>query len=107
MCRHTALSGDDPRLTWSHQKCGSIGTSPEKEKWFLHQECDPAVPDVHLDGLRLPHREIAARTHVEKLRVSPSKCLRLATGALLYIGNRQIHDDLGVPFFADHVRDLA
>ena len=30
-----------------------------------------------------------------------SKCLRLATGALSYVSNRQIHEDLGVPLFAD------
>ena len=29
-----------------------------------------------------------------------SKCLRIATGAPWYTGNRHIHEDLGVPFFA-------
>ena len=32
------------------------------------------------------------------------KCLHLATGAPWYISNRQIHEDLGVPLFADHIR---
>jgi len=36
-----------------------------------------------------------------------SKCLRLATGALLYLSNRQIHEDLGFPLFADHIRALT
>ena len=36
-----------------------------------------------------------------------SKCLRLATGAPWYVSNRQIHDDLGVPLFADHIRALT
>ena len=36
-----------------------------------------------------------------------SKCLRLATGAPWYVSNRQIHEDLGVPLFADHIRALA
>ena len=31
-----------------------------------------------------------------------SKCLRLATGAPCYVSNRQIHEDLGFPLFADH-----
>jgi len=35
-----------------------------------------------------------------------SKCLRLATGVPWYISNRQIHEDLGVPLFADHIRTL-
>jgi hypothetical protein len=36
-----------------------------------------------------------------------SKCLRLATGAPWYVSNRQIHEDLVVPLFADHVRALS
>jgi len=49
----------------------------------------------------------AARSHVRRLQVLQSKCLRLATGASWYISNRQIHEDLGVPFFADHIRALT
>ena len=36
-----------------------------------------------------------------------SKCLRLATGAPWYVNNRQIHEDLGVPLFANHIRALT
>jgi hypothetical protein len=36
-----------------------------------------------------------------------SKCLPLATGAPWYVGNRQIHEDLNVPLFADHIRALT
>ena len=36
-----------------------------------------------------------------------SKCFRLATGAPWYVSNRQIHEDLGVPLFADHIRALT
>ena len=36
-----------------------------------------------------------------------SKCLRLAAGAPWYVGNREIHEDLGVPLFADHIRTLT
>ena len=49
----------------------------------------------------------AARTHVRRLQVLQSKCLRLATGAPWYISNRQIHEDLGVLLFADHIRALT
>jgi len=48
-----------------------------------------------------------ARTHVRRLHVLQSKCLRLATGASWYVSNRQIHEDLGVPLFADHIRALT
>lgn len=54
-----------------------------------------------------PIRRAAARSHFRKLRVPQSKYLRIATGAPWYIGNRQIHDDMGVPFFADHFRSLT
>jgi len=49
----------------------------------------------------------AARTHVRRLQVLQSKCLHLATGAPCYVSNRQIHEDLDVPFFADHIRALT
>ena len=48
-----------------------------------------------------------ARSHVRRLQVLQSKCLHLATGAPWYVSNRQIHEDLGVPLFADHIRALT
>jgi hypothetical protein len=39
--------------------------------------------------------------------VIQSKCLRAATGAPWYVSNRQVHEDLGVLFFADHIRALT
>jgi hypothetical protein len=39
--------------------------------------------------------------------VLQSKCLRLATGAPWYVSNRQIHEDLGDPRFADHISALT
>jgi hypothetical protein len=44
---------------------------------------------------------------IRKLQVLQSKCLRIATVAPWYISNRQIHEDLGVPFFADQIRVLT
>jgi len=35
------------------------------------------------------------------------KCLRLATSAPWYVSNRQIHEDLSVPLFADHITALT
>jgi len=49
----------------------------------------------------------AACSHVRRLQVLQSKCLRLATVAPWYVSNRQIHKDLGVPLFADHIRALT
>jgi len=48
-----------------------------------------------------------ARSHVRRLQVLQSKCLRLATGAPWYVINRQIHKDRGVPLFADQLRTLT
>jgi hypothetical protein len=49
----------------------------------------------------------AAHSHVQKLQVLQSKCLRIATNSPWYVGNKQIHDDLGVPYFADHIKQLT
>jgi hypothetical protein len=49
----------------------------------------------------------AAHSHIQKLQVLQSKCLRIATNSPWYIGIKQIHDDLGVPYFADHIRQLT
>jgi hypothetical protein len=46
----------------------------------------------------------ATYSHIMKLQVLQSKCLHTATCAPWYNGNRQIHDDLGVPYFSDHIR---
>jgi hypothetical protein len=58
---------------------------------------DYACPDWRSD----------ARTHIRRLQVLQSKCLRLAYGAPWYVSNRQIHEDLGVPLFADHIIALT
>jgi hypothetical protein len=49
----------------------------------------------------------AAHTHVRKLQVLQSKCLRIATDAPGYVSDRQLHDDLRFPFFADHIGALT
>jgi hypothetical protein len=47
------------------------------------------------------------RTHVRRLQLFQYKYLRLAAGAPWYVSNRQIHEDLDVPLFADHIRALT
>jgi len=49
----------------------------------------------------------AANTHVRRLQVLQSKCLRLATGDLWYVISRHKHEDLGVPLFTDHISALT
>jgi hypothetical protein len=46
----------------------------------------------------------ATHCHIWKLQFLQSKCLHIATGTPSYVVNRQIHEDLGVPFFTDHIR---
>jgi hypothetical protein len=48
-----------------------------------------------------------ARGYVRQLQVLHSKCPGIATGARWYISNRQIHQDLGVPFFEELIRILT
>jgi hypothetical protein len=54
-----------------------------------------------------PAWRTAAHSHVRRLQVLQSKCLWLATGAPWYVSNRQIHEDLSVLLFADHIRALT
>jgi hypothetical protein len=60
-----------------------------------------------LMGYACPIWRSVAPTHVRRLKVLQSKCLRLVTGATWYLSNRQIHKDLSVPLFADHIRALT
>jgi hypothetical protein len=55
----------------------------------------------------MPDLGSAAHTHINKLQVLQSKYLRIATNALWYVSNRQIHEDLGIPVFADHIRAMT
>jgi hypothetical protein len=54
-----------------------------------------------------PEWRSAARTHVRRLQVLQSKCLRLATGAPWYVSNRQIDEDLDAPLFPYNIRALT
>jgi hypothetical protein len=44
---------------------------------------------------------------LQKLQVLQSKRLRIGADAPLCVGNRQIHEELGIPFSADHIKALA
>jgi hypothetical protein len=71
----------------------SIGNRVLLYKQFIRPMMDYACP--------------ASRTHIQRLQVLQSKCLYLVTGAPWYLSNRQIHEDLGVPLFANHIRALT
>jgi hypothetical protein len=109
----------DTRLTWSShidqvrkkaaQRLGVLGP-------LLHRRSGLSIRNGVLPYKQLirpmmdygcPVWRSAARSHLRKLQVIQSKCFRAATGAPWYISNRQIHEDLGVPFFADHIRYLT
>ena len=109
----------DKRLTWSPhidqvkrktaQRMGMLGP-------LLNRRSDLSVRNGVLLYKQLirplmdyvcPAWRSAARSHVWRLQVLQSKCLRLATGAPWYVSNRQIHEDLGVPLLADHFRALT
>ena len=49
----------------------------------------------------------ATRSHVRKIKELQSKCLRITINALWYNGNWQIHKDLVLPLFLDHIRFLT
>ena len=121
MGQHYSLSGSDPRYTTqlvaSHRpgqvedcsKNGYAGT-------LLYRKSDLSVRNgvlLYKQVIRplmdyaCPAWRSAARSHVRRLQVLQSKYLRLATGAPWYVSNRQIHEDLGVPLFADHIRTLT
>jgi hypothetical protein len=44
----------------------------------------------------------AAHSHIRKLQLLQSKCLRIAANETWYV-----HEDLGIPFIVDHMRALT
>jgi len=109
----------DKRLTWSPhieevgwitaQRMGLLGH-------LLNRRSDLSIRNRVLLYKQLirplmdyacPAWRSAARTHVRRLHVLQSKCLRLVTCAPWYHREWQIHEDLGVPFFANHIRALT
>jgi hypothetical protein len=100
----------DTRLTWSPhidqvrkkaaQRLGVLGP-------LLHRRSGLTIRNGVLLYKQLIRPMMDYGCPVWRLPVIQSKCLRAATGAPWYISNRQIHEDLGVPLFADHIRSLT
>jgi len=78
-------------------------------KRSLHQECCYAVQAAHPshDGISVSRLEVRYSLPYQKTASVAVQEFRIATSAPWYIGNRQIHDDLGVPIFSEHIRSLA
>jgi len=51
--------------------------------------------------------ESASRTNGRKLQTLQSKCLPLLPVQLDTTGSRQIHEEFGLLFFADHIRAIT
>jgi hypothetical protein len=95
----------DTRLTWSShvdqvrkkavQRMGVLGPLQHRRNGLskgngilLYKQLIRLMMDYGC-----PVWRFAARSHVKKLQVIQSKCLRAATGAPWYMINRQIHED--------------
>jgi hypothetical protein len=100
------------RLAWSKhidqvrkkaaQRLGTLGPLLNRRSNFSVSNGVPLYKQLMrpmMDYAR-PVWRSAARSHIKKLQVLQSKCHRIATSAPWYIGNKQIHDDLGVPYFS-------
>jgi hypothetical protein len=109
----------DTRLNWSPhidqvrkktaQRMGKVGP-------LLNRKSDLSVRNgvlLYKQFIRrmmnyaCPAWRFTARTPVRRLQVLQSECPRLATGVPWYVTKRQIHEDLGVPLYADHIRALT
>ena len=49
----------------------------------------------------------AAASHLKRLQHVQSKYLHIIAGAPWYVSNLQLHEDLEVPYIAEHIRNLA
>jgi len=78
------------------------GVVSPSETAFWYKQLIPPTTDYAFPVLRS-----ASRTRIRKLQVLQTKCLRNATSAHWYNDDSQIHEDLEVPFFADHVISLT
>jgi hypothetical protein len=106
----------DTQLTWSAHvnRVGKKATEIERaspphwqEKRTVRQKRCAALQAYHPSHDILCMSDSEVRSHARKLQVVLSKCLRIASSAPWYVSNRQIHGDLGIPFFADRIRVLT
>jgi hypothetical protein len=102
----------DKRLTWSSQidqvrrrtvqRMGILGP-------FLNRRSELSFRNgvlLYRQIIRSTWRS-AAPTHIRRMQVLQSKCLCLVNGAPWHLSNMQIHEDVGVPLFHNHIRALT
>jgi hypothetical protein len=109
----------DTRLTWSAhvnqvrkraaQRLSVLGLLPNRRSGLSVRNVlllykQPIRPMM---DYACPIWRSTARIEVQKLQVLECKCHRNATSSPWYVGNRQIHEDLGISFFTDHIRALT
>jgi hypothetical protein len=96
------------RLERTRPRTGSIGLSPKQESGLLIRNGVLLYKQLirPMMNYACPIWRSDVHTHVRMVQVLQSKCLHIATSAPWYICNRQIHEDLGVPFFSDQIRVL-
>ena len=79
--------------------------------WYLEDYGDPVCTRAARPArCTVQNRDSSGRgrSYLEKMIVrAVAERLRIATGAPWYISDRQIHEDLGVPFFTDHITALT
>jgi len=105
----------DMRLTWSPhidqirnkaaQKMGvlvSVLNRSDLSTW--NGSCCTSSSSIPWQTTHSPHGGSLPSPTLQQVQ---SKCLRFAADAHQHIGNRQIHVDLRVAFFADHIRSLT
>jgi len=77
------VASDRSEQKVSCPKNRSVGSSPEQEKWSLHQEWSPAVQAAHPshDRLRVTYRQVRCK-HPLLEAAGDAVRFRFATGAL-------------------------
>jgi hypothetical protein len=68
---------------------------------LCRQLVHPSMDQVH------PVCRSTAHFRIMMLQVLYSRCLRITTNAPWYFGNRQIRDDLEVPYFESKLADVG
>ena len=121
MGRHYFLSRGDPRYATHLVSSNRPGEKEDCSKdeyvgYLLNKKIDLSIRNGVLLYKQLirsmmdytcPAPSFAARSRDRRLHVLKSKSFRLTLDAPLYVCNRQIHEDLSVPLFADHTRALT
>ena len=110
MGRNSAISGItlDRGLTWRphiHQVRQISQTrryEPSYESAKLYMQLTRPMVDY-----ACPVWRHVAPAHLKLLQVIQSKCLCSAMGAPLHVSNLQIQQDLGVPYLAEHIRNIT